>query len=168
MFKATLTSVPHRVPVLVAKVAVFGAFTYVVSALMCLLAFLSGQAVLSSDHLGVSLGASGALRAVLGAALFLTAVGLMGLGFGFLVRSTGGAIACLFAVVLVLPLIAEGLPQSWQDHIDKYLPLPILNSIISSHRDANSLRPGWGMVVLACYAVIVLGAGLFALRGRDA
>lgn len=168
MIKASLTAVPRRVPVLAAKVLVFGTFTFVLSTIMCLLAFFAGQAALSGNNLDVSLGSPGALRAVLGGAVFLTAVGLMGLGLGFVLRNTGGAIAGLFAIVLVLPLIAQALPQSWQDHINKYLALDILNAVISRHRDATALSPGAGMAVLVAYAGVVLGAGLFVLLSRDA
>ena len=169
MIKASLTAVPRRVPVLLAKVAVFGAVTYVVTSVMCLCAFLGGQAVLTSDNLGVSLSSPGAVRAVFGGALFVTVVGLLGLGFGFILRNTGGAIASLFGVVLVLPLLAQALPQSWQDHVDKYLPLNILNRMIATtHPDSNQLRPGVGALMLVLYTVVVLGAGLATLRSRDA
>jgi len=167
--RATMTAVPRRAPVVVAKALVFGAVSLVIAVVMCLVAFLAGQAILSSWGLGVSLSHAGALRAVLGAAWYVTVVGLMGLGFGFAVRSTGGAIATLFGVVLVLPLIVEALPTSWQDHISKYLPLPIASSLTSTVSDpgSTSLSTPWGIILLGVYAVVVLAIGLVVLKRRD-
>ena len=62
--------------------------------------------------LGVPISNPGSLRAIFGAALFMTGVGLLGLGCGFIIRNTGGAIAALFGLLLVLPLLAQALPSS--------------------------------------------------------
>jgi len=53
-----------------------------------LIAFLVGQAILSSQHIQASFSDPGVARAVVGAALYLTVVGILGLGLGALVRST--------------------------------------------------------------------------------
>jgi ABC-type transport system involved in multi-copper enzyme maturation permease subunit len=169
MIRASLSAVPQRRPLLLGKIVVFGAFTFVLTTLMCLVAFLAGQAALSHYELGVSLTTSGAVRAVLGGGFFLTVIGLIGLGFGFALRSTGGAIASLFGLVLVAPLLAQALPNSWQDHVDKYLPLNCLDAVIATtHVDSRTLSPGSGFAVLAAYAVVVLTAGYLVLRRRDA
>jgi ABC-2 type transport system permease protein len=168
MIKATLIAVPRRVPVPIAKALVFGTASYVLATVMCLLAFLGGQAMLSSYDLGVSLSSPGSVRAVLCGGIYLTVVGLLGLGFGFIVRSTGGAIAALFATVLVLPLLAQALPSSWQHHVNKYLPLTIGNALISVHRDADQLAPGAGIAVLAGYLAVVWAIAVVVLHRRDA
>jgi ABC-2 type transport system permease protein len=168
MIRASLAAVPRRVPVLIAKAGVFGLVTFLVSTAMSLIAFLSGQAVLSGDHLGVSLASPGAARAVLGGGLYLTIVGLLGLGCGFAIRSTGGAIATLFGLILVLPLLAQALPSSWQDHIDKYLPMNAGTAILSTRPESNMLGPWAGIGVFALYAVAALAVGWIVLRRRDA
>jgi hypothetical protein len=38
------------------------------------------------------------------------------------VRHTAGAISALFGLLLILPLLAEALPDSWAQHIVPYLP----------------------------------------------
>jgi hypothetical protein len=168
LIKATLVAVPRRLPVPVAKAVVFAVVSYVLATLMCLIAFLGGQAVLHGYHLGVSLGDPGTVRAIFAGGFYLTAVGLLGLGFGFLVRNTGGAIAALFGTVLVLPLLAQALPQSWQDHVNKYLPLSIGSNLISVHRDGHPLSPGAGVAVLIGYLAVVWIAAVVVLRRRDA
>lgn len=168
MIRASLTSVPRRWPVLVAKVVVFGTVTFVISTAASLVAFLGGQAALHSHHLGVSLTSPGAARAVIGGGLYLTIVGLLALGCGFAVRNTGGAIATVFGLILVLPLLANALPSSWQNNVNQYLPLDAGTSLISTVRQPHSLGPGAGGAVFAIYALAALVIGMTVLLRHDA
>jgi hypothetical protein len=194
MIRATLSAVPKRVPVWAAKIAVFALITFAITLVAAFIAFLGGQAVLSNyvahgvfiagpkggiaivggpdsiaHHLGVSLSHAGSLRAIFGAALYMTGVGLLGLGIGFIVRNTGGAIATLFGLLLVLPLLAQALPTSLQDHVVKYLPLIAGTAGMNTVRtDRNVLAPWAGLGVFAIYVAVALGVGLYVLRRRDA
>lgn len=167
--RASLTAVPKRVPVLLAKATVLGTVTALVGLAMTFIAFFAGQAVLSTWGLNVGLGSSGALRAVTGSALYLVCVALIGLGVGFALRSTGGAIATLFGVILVLPLLVTALPQSWQDHISKFLPLNIAVQMMTTRYGGGSpaLSNGWGAAMLVIYALAALAIGLAVLMRRD-
>lgn len=167
--RASLTAVPKRVPVLAAKGVVLLVITAAVALAVSFVAFFAGEAVLSSTyHQSASLGSTGALTAVTGAALYVVCVAVMGLGIGFAVRNTGGAIATLVGIILVLPLLAQGLPQSWQDHISKFLPLNIGNHMLEAGAgDPNSLSNGWGAIMLVIYAVVALAIGLVVLKRRD-
>ncbi|TAM84448.1 MAG: ABC transporter permease [Jatrophihabitans sp.] len=168
MIRASLTAVPRRAPVLLAKTAVYAVASYVVAVVATFFAFLGGQAALGAYGFGVSLSSPGALRAVFGGALYLMVVGLLGLGLGFALRNTGGAIATLFGLLLILPALAQALPSSWQDHIDKYLPMTAGTQIMVTKPDAGSLSPWTGLLVFACYALAALVAGAIVLRRRDA
>ena len=66
--RTSFAAVPNRRLLLLAKAIVLGTISLVVSMVSAFLAFFAGQAVLSSKNLGVSIGATGVLRAVLGAA----------------------------------------------------------------------------------------------------
>ena len=121
----------------VALVGVFGAF--------CL-----GMATLSSGNAEtVALSVTRVLRSVIGMALYLTAIALLGLGLGVLMRSAAASIGTLIGGVLILPGIAGALlPASWSE-ILKYLPT---NAARRSHpRPPNSApepeptccSPGW-------------------------
>jgi ABC-2 type transport system permease protein len=168
MIRATLSAVPRRLPVLWAKALVFAVVVFVVGGLASLLAFEGGQAMLSSAHVSVGLGSYGATRAVIGGALYLTVVGLLGIGLGFLIRNTAGAIATLFGLLLVLPAIVAALPSNWQNDIDKFLPLPAGTQILTTVRDSNVLSPWAGIGVFALYAVAAIGAGAVMFMTRDA
>ena len=168
MIRATLAAVPRRLPVLWAKALVFAAVVFVVGCVASLIAFEGGQAMLSGAGFHVGLGSPGAARAVLGGALYLTVVGLLGVGLGFLIRNTAGAIATLFGLLLVLPAIVNALPASLYDHVFRYLPMVAGTQVMTTVRDPSLLSPWHGIGVFALYAVVAIAAGAVALKRRDA
>lgn len=193
MIRATLSAVPKRVPVWVAKIAIFAVAIFAVTLLAAFIAFFGGQAALSGYHvhgiflpgpkgtigfgagpvgtwhsLGVSISHPGSLRAIFGAALYMVGVGLLGLGCGFAIRNTGAAIAALFGLLLVLPLLAQALPSSLQQQVNKYLPLMAGTAGMNTQPSTDQLGPWAGLGVFALYVVAALGIGLYVLRRRDA
>lgn len=168
MIRASLTALPRRWPVLVAKAVVLAVLTFVVAEAASFAAFLFGQAALSSTHLQASLSTPGALRACFGAGVYLTIIGLLGVGLGWVLRTTAGGIATLVGVVLILPLLAQALPSPYSTDVTKYLPLSAGSQIIASHPDPSALSPWVGVAVAAGYAAAALVAGLYVLRRRDA
>jgi ABC-2 type transport system permease protein len=159
--RATLSAVPRRTVVLVAKVVVFGLVAVVVSEILTFGAFGVGQAILSAKHAvgsaaivhraqqagvvlphnvkdmlstgSASLGQPGVLRAVAGAGLYLAVLGLLALGLAVIIRHTAGAISAFVAIVLVLPLIVQALPTSISDAVARYLPANIGLVMFSTH-----------------------------------
>jgi ABC-type transport system involved in multi-copper enzyme maturation permease subunit len=168
MIRSSLSAVPRRLPVLWAKAAVFAAVVWVLMTVASLVAFLLGQALLSSRHVGASLGDPGVLRVVFGTGLYLTVVGLLGVAIGALVRNTAGGIATLFGLLLVLPTLSEALPASWSDHFNQWLPSTAGQSLIAVHREAHTLAPWPGFVVFCAYAVAAFAGAALLLKRRDA
>ncbi|GAB3579953.1 ABC transporter permease [Calidifontibacter terrae] len=168
MIRSTLTAAPSRVGLVASKSVVVAVVTFVSALVAAFVAFLLGQHLLNAYHLGASLSSPGALRAVFGAAIYLTLVALMGLGCGFIFRSTGGSIAVEFLLLLVLPLLGEQLPQSWADHINKYLPMNAGIQGMSTHAIPGSLSPWVGLGVLALWALAALVIGAVVIDRRDA
>jgi ABC-type transport system involved in multi-copper enzyme maturation permease subunit len=166
--RATLSAVPQRPLVLVAKSVVFAITAYIVAQITCLLAFFLVQAILSQKHIETHLTAPGVPRVVFGGALFLTAVGLLGLGLGALLRHTAAAISTLFTLMLVLPILSNFMPDTWQANVDKYLPLNAGQAVFQLHTEQNAFSPWAGIGVLAGYALIALVAGGVMLSRRDA
>ncbi|MGR6974688.1 ABC transporter permease [Streptomyces cynarae] len=168
MIRASLAAVPRRLPVLWAKALVYAVVAWVLMTGAALAAFLLGQAALSGRHLGTSLSAPGVLRAVLGAGLYLTVVGLIGVALGALVRNTAGGIATLFAVLLVLPVLAQALPSSWLDAINPYLPSTAGQGLVHVQQQPHTLAPWAGFAVFCLYALATLAGAAVTLRRRDA
>ncbi|MCW2947198.1 MAG: transporter permease [Actinoallomurus sp.] len=168
MIRATLSAVPKRLPVLWAKAAVFGAVTLVLMLVTSFVTFFGSQAVLSSRHLQTTLSAPGAVRIVAGTALYLTVVGLLGVALGALIRNTAGAIATVFGLLLVLPVLGEVLPSSWSKHITPYLPSNAGQALLNVRPDPGGMGPWTGFGLFCVYAVVALAAAAYVLRRRDA
>jgi ABC-2 type transport system permease protein len=166
--RATLAAVPRRLPVLFAKTLVFAVAVIAVAVPSVFVAFALGQRMLSSRHVQTTLSAPDVTRAVIGAALYLTAVGLFGVALGWLLRQTAGAVATLFGLLLVLPILMHFLPASWSDTVGKWLPANAGQAVIAVRPEPHSLGPWVGFGVLCAYVVVALVASAVLLLRRDA
>jgi ABC-2 type transport system permease protein len=166
MIRASMSAVPKRLPVLAAKGTVFGLVTFCLMAPAVLVAFFSAQAILSGRHIETTFTAPGVPRAVFGAALYLTVIGLFGLGLGAIVRNTAGGIALFAGIMFVLPPLMNVLPTSWNNAASPYLPLQAGEQIMALQR-GNQLAPWTGFGVLCAYAAASLLVAAVLLRRRD-
>ena len=164
--RSTFAAVPRRWPVVVGKAAVFAAVVFVGSLVAGVVAFVVGQA--SLGDLGVGLGADGVVRALLGLALYLTAIGLFGMALGWLLRSTAGSISTLFGLVFLLPVLGALLPSSWGPDVVRLLPGEAGARVFSLVQAPDALGPWSGFAVLIGYLVVAFAAATVLLRRRDA
>lgn len=167
MIRASVAAVPRRRALLAAKAAVYAATTFIVATVSCLAAYFAFQACLSGQALASSIGDLGVLRAVLGGGLYLTILGLLGLGLGSVLRSSAGAIATLFGLLFIPTILASILPATWQNRIAGYLPMNAGDAIYSLRREAGSLTPWAGFGIFCLYAAIALIAGFVLITRRD-
>jgi ABC-type transport system involved in multi-copper enzyme maturation permease subunit len=169
MIRATLAAVPQRRLMLTAKTTVFAVTALIIGIASCFAAYFAFQAFLpAGDGMRTFLSDPGVLRAVAGAGLYLTVLGLFGLGLGAIIRSSTGAVATLMGVLFVPSLIVTLLPQSWQDTIAAYLPMNAGETIITVHHQAHTLQAWPGFGVFCLYAAAALAAGFFLISHRDA
>jgi ABC-2 type transport system permease protein len=168
MIRASLSAAPKRLPVLWAKILVFAVVSFVVTTVASIIAFLAGQALMSGQHINTTLGAPGVLRAVVGAGLYLTGVGLLGVALGWIIRHSAGAIGTLFGLLLILPLLASALPDSWGRHIVPYLPNNAGQQIMAIRVGPESLAPWTGFAWFCGYLVVGIVAAAVLLTRRDA
>ena len=166
--RTTLIAVPQRRTVLLAKAIVFGAVALLVSMVSVFVAFIVGQAILHGRHQGVSLGDPHVVRSLLGAAAYLTIIGLLGLGIAMILRRTAGAIATLASLVLVLPLLAAMLPGPWSQDIAKYLPSELGQSLFSDNLEPNLLSAGNALAVAGVWIIVVYAIAMILITRRDA
>jgi ABC-2 type transport system permease protein len=167
MIKATFTAVPQRRTVLAAKAAAFTSATLAFGQLVSFAAFGLGQAILSGQHAGVSLGEPGALRSTAGSGLYLAAVGLLGFGVGVAVRHTAGAMAALFGLLFLPSALADLLPPSLH-YIIEYMPANAGSQIFTAHYQPPALTPWGGFGVFCLYVVAALIAAAVLTDRRDA
>jgi ABC-2 type transport system permease protein len=167
MIRATMTAVPRRLPVLWGKAVVFGLATLALAVPAVLLAFVVGEAILARHHIEIGFTQSGVPRVVLGAALYLTVIGLFGLGIGAIVRNTAGGIATFAGILFVLPPLMNVLPASWNRAATPYLPLSAGQAIMALPRGHDQLAPWVGLGLLALYALASLTIASVLLARRD-
>jgi ABC-2 type transport system permease protein len=169
MIRATLAAVPQRRLLLTAKALVLTATAAAVGIATCLAAYLVFQAFLpAGDAMRTTLADPGVLRAVTGAGLYLTVLGLLGFGLGTILRSSAGAVAILFGVLFVPTLLTALLPSSWQDTLGPYLPMNAGDAIYTVRPEAHALQPWAGFGVFCLYAAAALAAGFVLIGRRDA
>jgi ABC-2 type transport system permease protein len=130
-------------------------------------AFLIGQSILARQHLDIALGAPGVSRAVIGSALYLGVVGMLGLGLGTVIRNTAGAVGTLIGSLFGLQLLVALVPASVSDHVYPYLPAPAGLAVTEVQPDSSALSPWVGLGVFCGYAAVVLALGAYRLRRRD-
>ena len=167
--RSTFAAVPRRLGVLWAKAAVTGTAVLVVAVPSVLLAFVGAQAVLGAGGEPTArLGDDGVLRAVLGSAVYLAGVSLLGVALGTLLRSAAGALSALVAGLLLVPgLLGAVLPSSWEDAVLPGLPSTAGEAFTSVTTDPSQLSPAAGLAVFAAWVVVLLAAAAWRLRTRD-
>lgn len=167
MIRTSVGAVPRRLPVLAAKATIFGVATFALTLVTTFIAFLSGQAILAEKNLGVSLSDPGVTRAVIGAAFFVTVIGLLGLAIGTMLRSTAGTIATLLGLIFVLPILTNLLPGDW-GKIREYVPDGAGEALVTISRGTDVLSPVAGLLVLIVWLAAAFAGAAYVLNRRDA
>lgn len=169
--RATFSAAPNRQRVYGAKIVVFGVLSFIVAEVTTFAAFFLGQFLLSAPATHATLSSPGALRSVFGCGVFICLLGLLALGLGTIIRHTAGAISAFVAILLIIPLIAQALPQSLSNNLRRFMPEEIANQIVTTNHanvDTGSFSPWVGILVLALEATLLLVIGGSLLQKRDA
>ena len=176
MIRTTFAANPRRWATVTSKWALVGALVLVTALLASAASFALGQSLLRGNGFNyqggydpVSLSDGPALRAVVGTALYLTALALLAFGIAAIVRGTATAISLVLGLVFV-PLIAAGLlPEGAGDFLQRATPIAGLASQQTVDRpDAIPAGPWTGIGVAFAYAFVSLVVALWLIRRRDA
>jgi ABC-2 type transport system permease protein len=111
------------------------------------------------------------LAAVIGTALFVTIVALIAYGVGAIIRHTAGAIAIVIALMFIIPILENALPDNWHNDIQRFLP-DAANMVVSVTIAGNNNAHLWSawpqLGVTALWAAALVGIGAYLFRKRDA
>jgi ABC-2 type transport system permease protein len=168
MIRTSLIAVPKRGRVLAAKSLVFAGVTFVVGEVTCFAAFFVGQALISGHAPHAALGDPGVARAVAGGGLYLAALAVLSVAVGALLRHPAAAIAAMIAVLLVLPGIAQALPDSLRNPVTEFWPTQAGSQLTTVHPSAHTLQPWPGFGVMCLFVAIVYAIAWTLLDRRDA
>ena len=160
---ATLVASPRRTRVYAAKLAALILVVLPVCVASTFAAFILGQHAIADRHLDVALSDPHVLRAVIGAALYMVVVTLVGFGLGAVIRHTAGALTVMFALVFLAWPVARAV-ESISYLPDRWLLVNAADALVSIHPPTgpNALRtPSLAMACLelGTYVVVLIAAG---------
>lgn len=164
LIRVTLAAAPRRLPVLFAKALVVGAVTLVTAVVSVIAAFVAVRLVLASAGVPGDAGALAVLTTALSAGAYLTGLAFIGMAFGWVARSTVGALAAFFGLLYVPPLLAL-IPggQAFAPFLPSNAGAALLHASV-----AEPLIATTGALVFAAWVTALLVVAALVLRRRDA
>jgi ABC-2 type transport system permease protein len=168
MIRSTLAAVPRRLPVLWSKAVVFGVVALILSVVGVLATFFVDSRITAGTPAALTFSATGVVRSLLGAALYLGLVGVIGAALGALLRSVAGGISILVAGLMLIPGLISLLPKSWHQAVQPYLPNVAGQSMFDLHHLPHTLTPALGLLVFVAWTALVLGGAAWRLARKDA
>jgi len=105
---------------------------------------------------------------VVGAGLALTALAVLSVAAGTLLRHAAAAIAAMIAVLFVLPAIVQALPDSWRNPVTEFWPTLAGSQLTNVYHSAHTLQPWPGFGVMCLFVAIVYAVAWTLLDRRDA
>jgi ABC-2 type transport system permease protein len=168
--RVSLMAVPSRTRFFVAKLLVILVLCFVLGELVAFASFGIGQAILHTHTTSASISQPHVFRAVIGAGLYLTLLGVIGASLGFLLRSTAAGIVVSVAVVFVVPIILAIIDHAANIQIEKYWPTEAGGQIFTINQgpDPTVMAPWNGFAVMVAFTAAVVVAGYVVLDRRDA
>ncbi|MUL42941.1 ABC transporter permease [Streptomonospora sp. PA3] len=161
--RTTLTTVPDRARMLLAKAAVL-AVAVSVTGLVAGASSIAATAGVFGD--AAVFETAYVVHGTVGTAGYLLAVSLFTLGLGLVMRSTAGAITTAVAVLMAIPMISQMIGDETVTRIVDHLPatagMPLMIGV------DNPYGWGTGALLLAGWAALALAAGYAVLSRRDA
>jgi len=165
--RSSLSAAPRRIHLMVSKVVVVGLLSLLVGEVLAFGSFFLGMGIISGTGAPTaSLGQPGVLRAVIMSGAFLSLLALFALGLGFIIRHSAGAIAAFVGCTLLLPILLQGISEN----LSRFAPENIFANSVATvvPQGGHDLSAVTGFVLMAIYAVAVLGAGMVLFLRRDA
>jgi ABC-2 family transporter protein len=175
--RSTFAAMPRRSGVVLAKVAVLAVPALMAGLAAGIASFLLGQPILHGNgfvpdrgYPVASLADLSTLRAILGTATYLAAVGVLGFSAGTIVRRTGSAIALVLALLYGPAIVSLMLADPLRGAVQRLSPMMAGLAVQRTVMRSDSVPIGeWaGLGVAAGWTAIPLLVGVWLVRRRDA
>jgi ABC-2 type transport system permease protein len=172
MVRSTFTANPMRGAVLAAKAAMLGAFMFVVSLALFLIAAIGITPLAAAKDMALEWAdPAKVIVPILAASAAMGLFALLGVGMGFLVRSGAGAIAITVGILFVLPVVISLLGAllhdiEWIAELANYVPSTAAQYAIMP-QDGAPISPATAWVTLVAWPAAALLGGWAVVRGRD-
>ena len=161
MIRTTMAAAPRRLPVLWSKLLVYGATVLALTLPAAFIAFFVGHAILQPHHQAVAFGAHGVVRALIGAGLYLTMVGLFGLSLGGRIKQVDGfdydqfIVPGLIAMAMAQAAYSNNASTIFQGRSDRYIDDVLAAPI-------HNWQVNVGYLVGGAFRAVIIGVGLAA------
>ncbi|MDR2374413.1 MAG: ABC transporter permease [Bifidobacteriaceae bacterium] len=168
--RSTLAAAPRRGQVFAAKVTVAAVFTAVVAVIAMAATAAGIVAVLAANGKGNGFGPDAAALAF-GGVYYLVASALIGVGLGFILRSSAGAIASGIGLLFVAPMVlALGSSNEFVSRVVDLTPWQAGALMATSPGFEGSLLGGYwgGAACLAAWVLLALVPAYAVFQRRDA
>jgi ABC-2 type transport system permease protein len=179
LIRVTFVADPRRRRVLAAKALAVAAAVFAVGLVTSVLSFAIGNALLvgngytpANGYPTLSLTDGPVLRAIVGTALYLSAVALLSLGIATVLRHTAAAISTVIALLWVPLIVASFLSETAPNEVLLLRVTPMLPGIsiqrTIERTDSLPIGPWAGLGVAGLWALGAMALALWLIGRRDA
>ena len=170
--RTTLTAMPRRSEILVAKAILLAVMVFVIGLATAFLCFYLGNIPLKAKDVGVDMSYPGATRAIFGSALYLAGLSVFGLAMGFLLRHTAGAITIGLALIFIIGNLVQLIPGSFGRWLYKVMPGNAASAVtrfgVQTRNPDKTFAPWTGFTVFLIEVAVLLIVGAILFEKRDA
>ncbi|BFV57271.1 ABC transporter permease subunit [Kitasatospora sp. CMC57] len=165
MIRVSLAAVPQRATLLLGKASVLGALALAVSLVTAFVTFFVGQSLLG-EH-STTIGSPNVLRAVIGAALYLTMLCLFSAGVTAMLHNQTLALGVLVPFFFLLSPILSAVPKV--KTLAHYFPDYAGSRMMLVYEQHGQPYGPWaGFLICLAWTVAAVLGGILVLKKRDA
>jgi ABC-2 type transport system permease protein len=175
--RSTFAAMPRRAGVVLAKVAVLVGPVVVAGAAAAAGSFLLGQPILHANgfvpaqgYPTASIADPAATRAIVGTAMYLGAVTILGFALGHITRRAGSAIAIALAVLYAPAIVSFMVAEPTRGTLLRLSPMMAGLAVQRTVERADSVPIGQlaGLAVAVAWASVAAAVAVWLVRRRDA
>jgi ABC-2 type transport system permease protein len=167
MIRTSLAAVPRRGIFLFSKIGIATLLAFLVSLVTSFATFFAGQAALGPYK--VSIGDPDVLRAVIGAALYMTLIAVFAMGVTVVLRSPMLSLGILMPLFFLLAPILGNVSATRK--VAQYLPDQAggkIMQVVAPENDTAPFGPWGGLGIMVLWVLLAVFCGWLVLRTRDA
>ncbi|KLU08214.1 MULTISPECIES: ABC transporter permease subunit [unclassified Kocuria] len=165
--RTTMTAVPRRTPVMLAKTVVLSVVAFLFGVLSAFLCHLLVQPILAGGDLGYDVWQEAILLNILAVGLFYMITAWLGFGLGALLKSTTWGIVVLVVLLLVLEFVLFALSFEWLEDAKPYSPGAASTQLTTVYQPSDAvLNHVESGLVYGAWGLLLVLAGILVTKKR--
>lgn len=170
MIRSTMSAVPRRTPVFMAKAVILAASSYLITTAAGAATFLIAMPVFQGIGIDLDWSTEGVRYSIFTGGLYVAGVALIGLSLGTLLRNSAAGITVLVAMFFVLSIAAGFMtliPGEFWKYVPQYIPSEAGGRFLSIGSTDGVIDPWQGGLIFLGYVLLFVIPALIALKKRD-